>query len=570
MKVIKESKTPTEVLATFRLFNNDYEVKGYRQHNPTNNKEIVEIYENGNDYVGKGIETWYNRPSQRFTFANALVKAVVHVFGIQADELIEECVETSRDCQEAMDKFVEGWDKGSVTESKEEDNEKMTCPKCKNNTYQEIEHNSITGQRNFRCASCGYTKSTPEDEEPTNEGLSVKHDIEFIMNDYVKGTRGVTDFSGKGTTYKFKYNSNPVTIIFDPSWDEWVYTINGQGPYSHSSYEYIFSDIEKAIGQSKNEAISTVKKPYKVTLKVNSAVYSSFIVKANNEEEAREIAETKSDGKEIIAVKEISDNEVASLKDRGMSVVESVIKEDWVQIEFTSGSNPYIAKTEQELARLQKKYGNKMSKQDDTHYIVDDKETNTFTEGANSEEYIGPISFENGEVLYIVKDGNKLYAGSATNSGVFHDYEMDYDDTFSRDVNLQNFYDKICEENPDLCSDGGTNESLKESTSSELAMEDIMNLCIKNDWYSHGDVASYEGMLTKASKGEMSKEDIAQDIYEHSANGTDYDKVLDELNKLSSLKESKDLSTTNVTKKLKESVGSKLNDLPKDTTKIKW
>lgn len=41
---------------------------------------------------------------------------------------------------------------------------------------------------------------------------------------------------------------------------------------------------------------------------------------------------------------------------------------------------------------------------------------------------------------------NILYGGGATNSGVFHDFEMEYDLSQSLDINLQNFYEQITEQ----------------------------------------------------------------------------------------------------------------------------
>lgn len=49
------------------------------------------------------------------------------------------------------------------------------------------------------------------------------------------------------------------------------------------------------------------------------------------------------------------------------------LREDWTVFEFTSGSNPYIAKTDKEVKRLLRKYKGKVRKINDTHYEVDDK-----------------------------------------------------------------------------------------------------------------------------------------------------------------------------------------------------
>ena len=54
------------------------------------------------------------------------------------------------------------------------------------------------------------------------------------------------------------------------------------------------------------------------------------------------------------------------------------LKEGYTHFKFTSGSNPYIAKTEQERDRLLKKYGDKVTKKSDTEYVVDDKVEDKF------------------------------------------------------------------------------------------------------------------------------------------------------------------------------------------------
>ena len=60
------------------------------------------------------------------------------------------------------------------------------------------------------------------------------------------------------------------------------------------------------------------------------------------------------------------------------------------------------------------------------------------------------MEFPNGEYVYVEYADGKLYAGSATNRGIVHEYEMDYDKDFDVDRNLQDFFDKIIEENPEL------------------------------------------------------------------------------------------------------------------------
>ena len=57
-------------------------------------------------------------------------------------------------------------------------------------------------------------------------------------------------------------------------------------------------------------------------------------------------------------------------------------------------------------------------------------------------EYIGIIEIGD-SVLTIVKEDNKLLAGTTTNCGLITHYYQDYDNDFSLDENLQSFVEKI-------------------------------------------------------------------------------------------------------------------------------
>lgn len=69
-------------------------------------------------------------------------------------------------------------------------------------------------------------------------------DIEFVMSEYVAESF-LLDFVEKvdPITYKVGADDQVVTVVFDPKWSEYVYTIDGKGPYSHRSYEFIARDI---------------------------------------------------------------------------------------------------------------------------------------------------------------------------------------------------------------------------------------------------------------------------------------------------------------------------------------
>lgn len=50
---------------------------------------------------------------------------------------------------------------------------------------------------------------------------------------------------------------------------------------------------------------------------------------------------------------------------------------NWTQFIYTSGANPYIAKTDKEKNRMLKKYKNKVIQVGESTYVVDDKTRTT-------------------------------------------------------------------------------------------------------------------------------------------------------------------------------------------------
>lgn len=66
------------------------------------------------------------------------------------------------------------------------------------------------------------------------------------------------------------------------------------------------------------------------------------------------------------------------------------------------------------------------------------------------------IEFPNGSYLYVVvdPDSKSMYAGSATNTGIFREYEIEIDEDESFDSNLNALYDYIIEESPEFLEDG--------------------------------------------------------------------------------------------------------------------
>lgn len=59
------------------------------------------------------------------------------------------------------------------------------------------------------------------------------------------------------------------------------------------------------------------------------------------------------------------------------------------------------------------------------------------------------IEFPNGEYVYVDVEDGKIIAGGATNTGIFHDYEMDIDGEEPTDAELQDLYDMIVDKHPE-------------------------------------------------------------------------------------------------------------------------
>ena len=124
-------------------------------------------------------------------------------------------------------------------------------------------------------------------------------DLQFVMSKYIDGNHGcklVKDY-GNGT-FDVDYQGTEVTLDFDlddPT--KFVYTINNEGPYAHSSYEFITRDIEEYVDSITDEwgNIKATKKAVKCSVgKVYYQItddYYNVIDVAATEEEATALAE---------------------------------------------------------------------------------------------------------------------------------------------------------------------------------------------------------------------------------------------------------------------------------------
>ena len=80
------------------------------------------------------------------------------------------------------------------------------------------------------------------------------------------------------------------------------------------------------------------KKVYRVTYKHSPEVFSSVMVKAANEDEAKQRLSVKKPGKDIVGVSVMSDDEVNDMTNRGMSLMEAKVVDDFSSYEPWEGA----------------------------------------------------------------------------------------------------------------------------------------------------------------------------------------------------------------------------------------
>lgn len=129
-----------------------------------------------------------------------------------------------------------------------------------------------------------------------------------------------------------------------------VQGIRPDGKYALSEPEYSGLDItnhpEYLIDVDKDE-VETIeecvhseikegeeeKKVYRVTYKHSPEVFSSVMVRAANEDEAKQKLSVKKPGKDIVGVSVMSDDEVSDMTNRGMSLMEAKVVDDFSSYE---------------------------------------------------------------------------------------------------------------------------------------------------------------------------------------------------------------------------------------------
>ena len=132
------------------------------------------------------------------------------------------------------------------------------------------------------------------------------------------------------------------------------------------------------------------------------------------------------------------------LNEKGIEVFKDKIKEQFNDISFNAFKENKIDSSFDRLNQILK---SKLNDIDKFKEIVEKAFGNPFDKAIEESKKEPIITLEDGTVLGVEYKDDKLYAGFITNTGLQHNYEIDYDKDLSVDENLQNLYDKIIESN---------------------------------------------------------------------------------------------------------------------------
>lgn len=111
------------------------------------------------------------------------------------------------------------------------------------------------------------------------------------------------------------------------------------------------------------------------------------------------------------------------------------------------------------------------------------------------------FEFDNGDPLFVEFENGKLYAGVLTNTGVMHDYEMDYDFDLSIENNLSEFYNQIIQENPDLL--GEIKEEPKQNELSIAILNKAAEILGRNKYLKINDKDEEQGVIRLVQTDEL-------------------------------------------------------------------
>ena len=105
------------------------------------------------------------------------------------------------------------------------------------------------------------------DDSLTESYIDKQENLEFVMLKCIKDFSGVDSVTKLSPSlYVVGYNNDEFIISFDLDWDEYVYTINGVGPFSHNSYEYITRDIDQVQQLKEENSMTESLDSYKIEM----------------------------------------------------------------------------------------------------------------------------------------------------------------------------------------------------------------------------------------------------------------------------------------------------------------
>ncbi len=196
----------------------------------------------------------------------------------------------------------------------------------------------VEGEASIECVLSTVVNTTSN----TLGGGSEERSVGFrVITDSIPSSFGISFFDED--KQKEFYESVPKK--FDSVKQFIDYLVDIYNSYPRTSAPYNIRNIAKDLGykdkidtieegvHSEIEEGAEEKKVYRVTYKHSPEVFSSVMVKAANEDEAKQKLSVKKPGKDIVGVSVMSDDEVSDMTNRGMSLMEAKVVDDFSSYE---------------------------------------------------------------------------------------------------------------------------------------------------------------------------------------------------------------------------------------------
>lgn len=235
-------------------------------------------------------------------------------------------------------------DVNKVSYPEYEDNEDDVCPECGKEPCEcKVEESLYPAYVSYQGKKMRVQGVRPDGKyalsEPKYSGLDItnhpeylvyvsKEDVEPLSVIVYPNGGEVTDIDlDRALSYQYGTdrdmdNSKYTDDEKQRAVNYWLKKTDGFDPYEES-----MKKVEQ-LEESKEDA-----KVFRVTYKHSPTVFSSVMVKAANEDEAKQKLAVKEPGKDIVGVSVMSDAEVKDMTNRGMSLMEAKIIDDFSSYE---------------------------------------------------------------------------------------------------------------------------------------------------------------------------------------------------------------------------------------------